>query len=209
MNNHEWEQYSKTVDALGLGRASKSKNGSIIKQAIGNSKWLVLISAVSFGLTALFGMLSHVVLVSANLVASILLVLLLMGVSILFDLVGMAVAAGSAKPLIIAVNKKTKGAREALHLVMNAEKVSCFCCDVVGDICSILSGAAGAAITLYLVDGVAPVVEVIIATCISSFIAALTVLGKATGKGYAINHSTNIVLFAGKALRPFYRRHKK
>ena len=209
MNDYEWEQYTKTIDTLGLGGGRKDNNGKLIKKTFTTTRWLILISSISFGLTAFFGMLSHVVLVSASFVASVFLVFTLMAVSIAFDILGIAVTAGNAKPLLLLASKGTRGAREALHLVMNADKVSCFCCDVVGDICSILSGAAGAAITLFVVENLSAVVEVLIAAFVSSSIAALTVLGKAAGKSYAINYSTEIMLRVGKMLRPFSKKKAK
>jgi len=169
-------------------------------------KWLLVISVLSFGLTMLFGMLSNLVAVSSSLIGCAVLVLVLMLVNIVFDTVGMAVAASSAKPIVDLVGKNVKGARQALKLVVNADKVSCFCCDVVGDICSILSGAAGAAITLFMIDSVPPAIRVFLAAIVSSFIAAASVFGKAVGKEYAINYSTGIVLFTGKVIASFTKK---
>ena len=45
---------------------------------------------------------------------------------------------------------RVPGAQEALKLLRNAEKVSSFCNDVVGDICGIISGTASASIVLLI-----------------------------------------------------------
>ena len=40
-------------------------------------------------------------------------------------------------------SKKIKGAKKAVSFKKNADKVSSFCNDVIGDICGIISGSAG------------------------------------------------------------------
>ena len=57
--------------------------------------------------------------------------------SVIFDIIGMAVTAANMKVLLENKSRDVKGANIAIWLVKNAEKVSCICTDVVGDICSI------------------------------------------------------------------------
>lgn len=81
--------------------------------------------------------------------------------------------------------------------------VSSICNDVIGDICGIVSGSLGAALTSYIViklNGNLLWITILI----TSFISALTVGGKAIGKTIAMKKSDNIVFFAGK-IRNIFR----
>ena len=48
-------------------------------------------------------------------------------------------------------SRKVKGASVAVKLKKSADKTSSFCCDVIGDICGVISGAAGTTICAILV----------------------------------------------------------
>ncbi|MFQ9126695.1 MAG: hypothetical protein ACLR4Z_07780 [Butyricicoccaceae bacterium] len=69
----------------------------------------------------------------------------------------------------------------------NAEKVSSICNDVVGDICGIISGATGALIvdTYHLRCDVRRL-KVAVSLLITGLVSALTIGGKAAGKGIAV-----------------------
>lgn len=96
--------------------------------------------------------------------------------------------------------KKVKGAREAVWLSRNANKVSSICNDVVGDISGIISGATGAIIIGRLTAGMSVLPLTIITLTITGLIAALTIGGKAIGKGIGIGYSIQIVFRVGKML---------
>lgn len=97
---------------------------------------------------------------------------------------------------------RVPGAQEALKLLRNAEKVSSFCNDVVGDICGIISGTASASIVLLIlanrqsVGTRAQLLEIGMAAVVSG----LTVGGKAVGKTFAMTKSTSIVHCASKVI---------
>jgi len=80
---------------------------------------------------------------------SIIFIIILIGV--IFDIVGIAVASTPETPFLSMSSKKIKGAKQALNLIKNADIVSNFCNDVVGDICGIVSGAAGSMLVLKMV----------------------------------------------------------
>jgi CBS domain containing-hemolysin-like protein len=77
-------------------------------------------------------------------------------------------------------------------LIKNADKVSSFCCDVVGDICGIISGSTGATIALALSQKF-HLNSLLIMIIVMSLISALTIGGKAFEKSIAINKSEDIV----------------
>ena len=124
----------------------------------------------------------------------LLLVVILVG--IIFDIIGVAVAAADETPLHARASRKQPGAVQALALVKNADKVANFCNDVVGDICGTLSGSLGAAIAILLPWGDTWAKLALMA----GFVAALTVGGKAIGKTFAINESTNIIFSVGRMI---------
>lgn len=168
--------------------------------------WYVQIFFISLLLSILFAIVSELMLMHAKLVLAIVLLLFLILISVLFDIIGVAVAACSVKPLIELKTKGEKGASKALWLVKNADKVSCICTDVVGDICSILCGAAGVAISVIIVSKVDVINhDAFMSILISSIIASLIILGKATGKSYAVNYASKVMLKVGKFLNLFTR----
>src|SRR5690606_12115298 len=79
-----------------------------------------------------------------------------------------------------------------------------FCNDVIGDISGIISGSALTIVIIEIAklfqEGNTPTFQIVLSVILTSFIAALTVGGKAFGKYYAINFSTKILLIAGKII---------
>jgi len=134
-----------------------------------------------------------------------LLVIITLGV--VFDIIGVAVAVADEAPFHAMAAKRIRGAREALGLIRNADKVASFCNDIVGDVTGTVSGAAGALlfIRLWGVSSVTDSLEAGLSTLGVAFIAALTVGGKAGGKGYAMRRAQAITHQAGKAVYWFMR----
>ena len=168
-----------------------------------NKIWLVQIFFTSLCLSVLFALISELTLSHASLALALILIFLLIGTSVLFDLIGVAITACNIKPLLQLQQKGVHGAEVAVKLVKNADKVSCVCSDVIGDICSILSGAGGVAISVIIVNLLPNFSNILMSIIISSVIASLTILGKAIGKTYALNDSVNIVLRVGRCLSIF------
>lgn len=177
---------------------------------ISSKLWYFEIFFVSLLLCFVFAIISQLMLFNASLSIALFLVLLLIFVSVVFDIIGVAVTASHIKPFLEMKNcGKTKGVETAIKLVKNADRVSSICTDVVGDICSIVSGASGMAIALIIITQFQGVNSAVLSTLVSSIIAALTVLGKALGKNFAMNYSTQILLFVGKFLEIFMHKNKK
>ena len=132
-----------------------------------------------------------------SLIAAIGVLAALIIIGILFDTVGVAFASCDQKPFMAMSAKKDKKAYFALKLLKNADIVSNFCNDVIGDICGIVSGAAGAAITLKAIALNASIPELIVSIAVSALIAASTVAGKSWGKRLALKKSKEIVLSVG------------
>ena len=102
-------------------------------------------------------------------------------------------------------SRKVKGATVAVKFKKNADKVSSFCCDVIGDVCGIISGAAGTTIAAILVSQF-KFNALFTSITIAAIIASITIGGKAIGKSFAINKS-NIVLYEfAKFISNFYKK---
>jgi len=112
-------------------------------------------------------------------------------VNIFFDIIGTSVTAAEEKPFHAMASRKIFGAKQAIRLIRNADKVSNVCNDVIGDICGIISGAAGAYIIIRIIGSQSntTVAELIM----TGLITALTVGGKALGKTIALRNSNYII----------------
>ncbi len=133
------------------------------------------------------------------------LILLFIAVSVVFDMIGIAVTSCDEKFFLELIEKKQLGAQVAHKLCRNSEKVCSFCADVVGDICGILSGAGGACIIMTLSKNISsPSIIVIISTVVSSLIAGLIIFFKAIMKGRAIKNANKIILKIGKIIEKLF-----
>ena len=187
------------------GENPKSKNQKATVKSKKNIVWLwpIKIGVLTLSLALMFGVLAEYLLAGANIIVPIIVVVLLLVISIVFDVIGVAFACCSIEPILAMASRKVKGSRAAISLVRNGDKVSSVCSDVIGDMCGILSGAAGAAIAVTIIAGQTGAVAIIIASVVSAVISALTVFGKAMFKKLAVNKSVAIVAFVGKVLSIF------
>jgi len=174
-----------------------------------NVKWLIEVFVISLGLSILFALISELMLAHSSLGLALILIFLLMIANVFFDIIAMAVTACSIKPFLELSKKNQKGADVAIKMVKNADKVSCICGDVVGDICGILCGAGGVTITAILLTCFPGVNSLILSLLLNSVIASITITAKAIGKSYALNHSTQIVMFVAKKLIFLSKKTKK
>ena len=128
--------------------------------------------------------------------------LLFIAIGIVFDIVGMAVTSASEAPFHSMASHRERGAKEALRLIKNADKVASVCNDVVGDIAGIVSGTTSAVIVTNLVKDL-HAGNLVLQLAFSGTVAGLTIGGKALGKVTARRQSTKIVLLVGKIVAFF------
>ena len=117
---------------------------------------------------------------------------------IIFDIIGVAVAVAEEAPFHARAARRMPGAKEALKLIRNADRVSNFCNDVIGDICGTLSGGIGAVIVFNFFTAGAESPSRMPDVIIAGIVAALTVGGKAFGKSFANRCSDGIMWKVGK-----------
>lgn len=167
-------------------------------------KWLIKIVLIAFFVSALFTMVSETVVPNINIVFGIIITILIIFIGVLFDMFGVAVTTASSVPFHSMASKKVKGSKTSLWLIKNADKVSSFCCDVIGDICGIISGSTGAAISL-AISSKFHLNTLIVVIIVMAFISALTIGGKAFEKSIAINKSEVIVKKVSSILSLFIK----
>lgn len=165
--------------------------------------WVVRIFFVSVALSAVLSLASGIVLEDAGYALAVLVLALFVLLGIVFDVIGVAVTAADARPFHSMAAHREKGAREALFLLKNAEKVSSFCNDVVGDICGIVSGSTAAVIVVRL-QSTFNTQSILLSIAVTALISGLTIGGKAIGKRIAMEKSTRVVFSAAKLLHLFH-----
>jgi len=136
---------------------------------------------------------------------ALLILLVFIALGIVFDIIGVAVTAADPKPFHSMAAHRVKGARQALMLLRNADRVSSICNDVVGDICGIVSGVTGAVIVLRL-QSAFDLNAIFVSVGVTALVSGLTIGGKALGKPFAMKRSTRVVYLAGRVLYIFRRR---
>ncbi|NLX77678.1 MAG: Mg2+ and Co2+ transporter CorB [Clostridiaceae bacterium] len=163
--------------------------------------WAVAVTVVSFLLSMAILFISTGLFEKISVFWSFLIVFVIILIGIFFDVIGVAVTAADEKPFHAMASKKYKGARQAIRLIRNADKVASICNDVIGDICGVVSGTAGAAIVYRIFSGNAQ--SVWTEAAVGGLIAAFTVGGKAFAKRFGMNNSDFIIYHAGFFLSLF------
>lgn len=182
-------------------KKDKKKDSKFVKYF----RWPLIVLALSFTLSMAFGVLSEVALDGANIAVAVIVIVVFLVIAIITDMIGVAITACDEKNFRAMAARKVRGAKEAIILQKKADRVSSIVADILGDICSILSGAAGAAVSAALImQSMSDFVDIVIASLVSAVIAALLISGKAFMKRYSMNHADNIILFIGKILSIFH-----
>jgi len=177
-----------------------------------NIKWLIKITLISLVASIVFTLASTEILGRTGYIMSFAILAIFIIVGIIFDVIGIAVTAATEAPFNSMATRRQKGAVESLKLVKNANRVTCYCNDVIGDVTGIISGTTAALIAARLMDGF-NTESLMFPVLISAVVTGLTVGGKAVGKTLAFNKSTEIVLGAGKVfnflkIMPFAKQDK-
>lgn len=188
-----------------IRKPRKKDKKKILKQQY---KWAFKIMLLAFVISLVFSFGSESLMADVNVGIGILIIFLFILVGIIFDMIGVAVTAAPASPFHAMSAKKIRGAKIAVKLKKNADRVSSFCNDVIGDICGIISGSAGAVITATIATTYNFNV-LLVSLIVTATIASLTIGGKAFSKSISINNSVEIVTFFSKALSLFYCDGKK
>lgn len=157
-----------------------------------NYKWIMIILLLSFVISVVFSFASQLALPNVNLFWGIVITLVFILIGVVFDMVGVAVTASDEAVIHSMAANKVRGAKIAVKLKKNADRVSSFCQDVIGDVCGVVSGSAGTVIALKIINSM-DVNNLLITLIVTGIISALTIGGKAFEKAFAINKSNEIL----------------
>lgn len=169
--------------------------------------WPIIVTILAFFISLLFSFISESIMPSVPILIGIIILITFILIGIIFDMIGVAVTSSNEEPLHAMSSKKIKGAKKAVSFKKNADKVSSFCNDVIGDICGIVSGSAGVSVATSLANTYNLNIFYT-GLIVTAIIAALTIGGKAFCKRIAINNNHKIVYLTAKVLSTFEKKKK-
>lgn len=182
-----------------------TKKKEKVKKEHIDKKWIATVVIVAFLTSFTLSFISEMTIPNLSLWLGILVTLFFIFLGIFFDIIGVSVTTADEAVFHSMSSRKVKGANIAVKFKKNADKVSSFCCDVIGDVCGIISGAAGTTIAAILVTQF-KFNTLFTSITVAAIIASITIGGKAIGKSFAINKS-NIVLYEfAKFISNFYKK---
>ena len=181
-----------------------TKKKEKIKKEKVNVKWIITIIVVSFIISFCLSFIANSTIPNLSLLLGIIITLIFIMIGILFDIIGVAVTSAEEAVFHSMNSRKVKGANVAVKFKKNADKVSSFCCDVIGDICGVISGAAGTTIAAILITKYNFNI-LLVGLLVTAIISSLTIGGKAIGKSFAINKSDIILYEFAKFISNFYK----
>lgn len=187
------------MDTSSKPKPKKKRRRINIRRYI-NWKWIVTITLLSFLISVTLSYVSSESLGKVGNIPAFLILFFFIFLGILFDMIGIAATSATEKELHSMAARRVRGAKQAVWLCKNAEKVASFCNDVVGDISGIISGATGAVIIARITSGMNPALTMLITLAITGMIAALTIGGKAMCKAIGMSCSIQIIHAAGSLL---------
>lgn len=180
---------------MNSGKTKQQKKKDNKKERL---KWVFTIVPVTFVISAVMQMVLSGLMNKVNLIMAFIILSIFVAIGVLFDIIGVAVTSATETPFHSLSSQKVRGAKEAVRLIRNADKVGSFCNDVIGDIVGIISGSATTAIVIMLLSIGYLKNEFALTTVLTAIVAAVTIGGKALGKSVAINRSNDIVFLVGK-----------
>lgn len=156
--------------------------------------WPLKITVAAFMISIIIGALTNTFIDDVDILIAFVILLFVIFFGIIFDIIGISVAIAEETPFHSRSTRGYKGSREAIRLIRNADKVSSFCNDVIGDIAGVISGGLAAAIVVNISTSYSFLNSAILNLMLTAVVSALTVGGKAVGKGIALRRGENIVL---------------
>ena len=176
----------------------KNDNPRQKKKKFSFNLWVIEVFFLTLFLSAAISAVSDAVISDAELWLALCVLAFLIFLGVLFDMVGVAVTGADSAPFVAMASRKVRGAKQSILILKNAERVASFCNDVIGDICGVVSGAAGATITAILYTHMQGRISlVLLGVLVSAFVSAMTVSLKAWGKTVAMSKSKEVVRITG------------
>ena len=172
-----------------------------------NWKWVITAFLSSLSISMVLSLLSSEGLNYLNVFCSCLVLVFFVALGVIFDIIGLAVATADFKPFLAMAARKVRAGKTAVKLIKNADRVSSFCNDVIGDICGVVSGSTAAAVAIKIAT--TPSGTFWLGIVIGGLVSAFTVGSKAVGKALGLNFSNEIVMAVARILSIFSKNEKK
>ena len=163
------------------------------------SKWTITVLVSSFIISLAFSAVTSVAMADLNIIWAFLILFLIIGINVLFDVIGTSVLAAEEYPFHSLAARKVPGAKQSIRVIRLAPQVASVCCDIIGDIAGIISGAATTIIIseLATIFGIKSILPSLLLT---GLVASLTIGGKAVCKGMAMQNGNAIVFIIGRIM---------
>lgn len=196
------EQSAPTAEEQSKTARKKKKQKAKKKHKNAWLTWGISVFFLSFALTVIFSFLTEISVKDSPSYVCVIVLFVLLVLNIGCDLLANAIMSISPEAFHAMASNKIRGAKRAVSFCRNATKLSSIFADVIGDICGIVSGAAGAALVAH-VAVVGTTGQLIASIGISAAIGALTVGGKAIFKHFAVRFNKQIVFGFAKFTTAF------
>ena len=187
----------------------KSDKGRLDKKKKKRNWWPLKALAISLLLAFAVNALSSYTLSDTQLWVAVVVTVLILVLGVLFDMIGTAATSCDIGPFLAMASRKVKGGKTAVKLAKKRDVVSSVCCDIVGDICGIVSGVCAATIATNQIFG-ADVIGLQgnfwVSVAIYAVISMATITLKAVGKGLAVKKANSIVFGVAKILSIFSKK---
>lgn len=189
-----------------INKIEKNKKSKTSKT---DYRWTMLITMFTFIMSVALSFLLDHLLKDVNFFVGVIMLLSVILIGIIFDIIGVSVTSADQKLFHSMAANRIQEGKVAIDLIKNADKVSSFCNDVIGDMAGIISGALGASLLSKIYDKFNDINIALIGTLITASVAGFTVGGKSLGKSVAINKYREIIFFISKIILKFRNIFKK
>lgn len=189
-----------------INKIEKNKKSKTSKT---DYRWTMLITMFTFIMSVALSFLLDHLLKDVNIFVGVIMLLSVILIGIIFDIIGVSVTSADQKLFHSMAANRIQEGKVAIDLIKNADKVSSFCNDVIGDMAGIISGALGASLLSKIYDKFSDINIALIGTLITASVAGFTVGGKSLGKSVAINKYREIIFFISKIILKFRNIFKK
>jgi hypothetical protein len=122
---------------------------------------------------------------------------------VFFDTIGTASTACELEPFLSMASRKVKGAKIAVKLCKDSDRVSSICNDIIGDITGIVSGICAASIALNQFAGSEN--RFWLTILVYALVSTLAITLKAFAKRYAVTNSNQIIFATARFLSIFVK----
>lgn len=189
-----------------INKIEKNKKSKTSKT---DYRWTMLITMFTFIMSVALSFLLDHLLKDVNIFVGVIMLLSVILIGIIFDIIGVSVTSADQKLFHSMAANRIQEGKVAIDLIKNADKVSSFCNDVIGDMAGIISGALGASLLSKIYDKFNDINIALIGTLITASVAGFTVGGKSLGKSVAINKYREIIFFISQIILKFRNIFKK